>query len=350
MTSVARAPGRLWHETRPATRVPSASGWALRCAAAEAIGMAAAAGAAKLSQGVVGEPATRPEAIAALSLIVAGGLVEGTALGTLQAGGLRRWIPRLRRGRWVAVTVAVAGLGWAAASAPAVLGGTGDGTTPRWPVVVGGAALLGAAMGAVLGWAQAAVLRPHVRFPWRWVGANAMAWAPAMAVIVLGATAPAADWPLLAVVALGALTGAAAGAVLGLVSGWFLPSLSGPPPHNRLVIAALGSPPHRLLDRFVVVLGIRGTITGRRFELPVTYAPARSALVVVPGRPETKRWWRNLREPSPVDVLEHGMWRPAIGVVLRPDDPGYDAAVAAYRARWPRARVPSGGPVVRIAP
>jgi hypothetical protein len=312
--------------------------------------MAAAAAAATLSL-APGGPASGPRVAAALSLVVAGGLVEGLALGLLQAAGLRRWLPRLRRGRWVAVTVAVAGLGWAGASAPAVLGGPDGGTAPPWPLAVGGAALLGAAMGALLGWAQALVLRPHVRFPWRWTGANALAWAPAMVVIFLGASAPAAGWPVPAVVALGAGTGVAAGAVLGLVSGWFLPSLAGPPPHNRVVVAVLASPAHGLLDRSLLVLRVRGTRTGRWFELPVTYAAEPSVgLVVLPGRPGTKRWWRNLRDASPVDVLQDGRWRPAVGVVLRPDDPGYEAALAAYRRRWPRTRVPAGGPVVRVAP
>lgn len=89
-------------------------------------------------------------------------------------------------------------------------------------------------MGAVLGAAQATVLRPHVRRPWRWVGANMAAWAPTMAVIFLGASAPSADWSVPTVVALGTVTGLVAGAVLGLVSGWFLPTLDAPARLSRL--------------------------------------------------------------------------------------------------------------------
>jgi hypothetical protein len=81
-------------------------------------------------------------------------------------------------------------------------------------------------MGAALGAAQATVLRAQVPHPWRWVGASTVAWSPAMAVIFLGATTPSADWPVLRVLGLGAVTGAAAGAVLGLVSGRFLGSLT----------------------------------------------------------------------------------------------------------------------------
>jgi hypothetical protein len=349
MSAMTRPDGRLRRAGGRTWRPPSVGGWTLRCAAAEAIGMAAAAGAMRQAQTLVGGPASRPHAVVALLLVVAGGVVEGTALGLLQAGGLRTWLPRLRRGRWVAATVAVAGLGWAAVSAPAALAGPQDGTpAPGWQVVVGGGALLGAGMGAVLGWAQSLVLRRHVRFPGRWVAANALAWGPAMAVIFLGAGTPGADWPLLAVVLLGAATGVAAGAVLGVVTGWFLPSLAGPAPVGRALLAVLGSPAHRLFGRSLLGLRVRGVLTGRTFQLPVTYAAGPAGLVVVPGRPETKRWWRNLREASAVQVLLDGRWRPAVGVVLRPDDPGYDAAVAAYRRRWPRSRLPAGAPVVRI--
>jgi MFS family permease len=334
-------------EAGPAAQVPSVGRWIVLCAAAEGLGMAATAGAAKTSQWLVGEPSSGPEVAVVLLLVVAGGLVEGTALGVFQAAGLRRWLPRLNGRRWVLVTMAVAGVGWAGASAPAVLAG-GGGSGPPWIVVYGGAAVLGGVMGAVLGAAQALLLRGRVRTPRRWVDANALAWAPAMMVIFLGATTPAADWPALAVTGLGAVTGLTGGAVLGLVTGWFLPSLSGPPPHNRIVLAVLASPAHAVFGQSLVGLRVRGAVTGRQFELPVMYAATTSGLIVVPGKPQAKRWWRNLRHPSPLDVLYTRQWRPATGAVLQPGDADYDAALAAYRHRWPRAPVPHGSPVVQI--
>jgi hypothetical protein len=207
--------------------VLSLARWTALCAAAETVGMTAAAGAAKASQALVGEQPAGAETAVALSLVVAGGLVEGIALGTAQATGLRMLVPELDRGRWVLVTVAVAGLGWAGASAPAVLRGGDDGSGPPLALVLSGSAALGVVMGTALGAAQALVLRGLVPRPWRWVGANALAWAPAMTVIFLGASTPSSDWPVAAVVGLGAVTGAAAGAVLGLVTGRFLPSVTG---------------------------------------------------------------------------------------------------------------------------
>lgn len=68
-----------------------------------------------------------------------------------------------------------------------------------------------------------------------------------MAVIFLGATAPEAEWSVPAVVALGAATGLVAGAVLGLVSWWFLDTLDGPAAYNLFVLRLLGSSAHRAL-------------------------------------------------------------------------------------------------------
>lgn len=322
--------------------------WTALCAIAEAIGMTAAATAAKVSQAMVGEPATSRQVAVSLSLVVTGGLVEGVALGGLQAVGLGRALPGLGRRRWLLVTAAVAGLGWAAASAPAALSGVGDGSAPPLLLVLAGASLLGGLLGALLGAAQASVLRGHVRHPWRWIGTSAAAWAPAMAVIFLGATAPGADWSGPTVAALGAVTGLAAGAVLGLVSGSLMPALTGQPTRNRVALWLLLSPVHRALDGSLVELRVRGAVTGQSFEFPVQYARSDDGVVIFPGRPESKRWWRNLSQPAPVDVLLRGTWRTGHGALLHAGDDGYATALASYRMRWPRVRVPVNSPLVYI--
>ncbi|PFG41189.1 hypothetical protein ATJ97_3737 [Georgenia soli] len=226
--------------------------WVGLCAAAEAVGMTAAATAARVGASLAHGPTG---AAGAWGVVVLGGLVEGTAIGLAQAAALRPLVRGLRVGRFVAVTVAVAGLGWAAASAPSVLA-TDDGAAgPPLAVVLGGAAGLGLVMGAVLGTAQAAVLRPttapvdqrgaatavrpgaatasgpltaqarDVARPWRWVGVSAAAWTPAMVVVFAGAQAAPASWPTGSVALLGTATGALAGAVLGAVCGALAPLL-----------------------------------------------------------------------------------------------------------------------------
>ncbi|WP_213572868.1 hypothetical protein [Rhodococcus sp. USK13] len=208
-----------------AHRVPglSSTRWTALCAAAEAVGMTAAALAAKLAQRISGDAPQGRDAALALAVVVTGGLVEGIALGVLQARGLRRLLPRFNVGRWVVVTAVVAGLGWAAASVPGVLGSDSGGDGPPLLVVLAGAVALGAAMGAVLGAVQALVLRGLVRRPGRWVLANVAGWPLAMTVIFVGAKTPGSTWSIPAVTALGSVTGLVAGTVLGVITGRFLP-------------------------------------------------------------------------------------------------------------------------------
>lgn len=322
--------------------------WTALCALAEAIGMTAAAAAAKTSQALIGEPVNTREVLLALSIAVAGGLVEGLALGSLQASGMNRLLPDLNGPRWVLLTTAVAGVGWAGASAAAGGSGQDDGAAPAMLLIVGGAIVLGVVMGALLGAVQASVLRGQVRHPWRWVGANMAAWAPAMAVIFFGASVPGATWPALVVIPLATVTGLVAGAILGLVSGMFLPTLDGQSAHNLMVLDLLESPVHRVLDRSLAALRIRGVVSGRTFELPVQYAAGDNSVVVLPGSPQVKLWWRNLARPASVEVLMAGQWQPGYGILLRPDDAGHEAALEVYRQRWPRLKIPADCPLVQV--
>jgi hypothetical protein len=343
--------------TRPASAARAGSTpqpvfkWIGLCAAAEGVGMVAAACAAKAEQAWLGEPTGAREVAAVLTLAVAGGVVEGAALGLAQATGLGGWLPAQARRTWVAVTVLVAGLGWAAASVPGALAGgarDGAGGAPPWPWLLAGAAALGLSMGGLLGAAQARVLRGRVRHPWRWVTASVLGWAPAMAVIFVGASTPGAGWGVLPVLALAAATGVVAGAVLGAVTGWYLPSLSGPTAHDRIVVALLGSRLRTGLPSSLVALRVVGTVTGIPFELPVSAAAVRGGLVVLPGRADTKRWWRNLVDPAAVVVLSGGTWSAASGVVLNVDDARFDAALRAYLDRFPRVVLPLGSPLVLL--
>lgn len=225
----------------------TASRWIIACALAEAVGMTASAGAARAVDGV---PESWP-VLAALGIVVAGGLVEGTALGAAQGTVLAERLPRLSRARWFWTTLAVAGVGWAVASTPAVLSADEPvGPPPPLWLVLLGAVGIGLAMGPVLGGAQALVLRGVARMPWRWVLANTLAWPPVMVVIFLGATRPEASWSVPAVLAAGAVTGGCAGALLGLLTAPWLPD---PVPHGHLGPGARGAAragrPARRADR-----------------------------------------------------------------------------------------------------
>lgn len=189
--------------------------------------MAASAGAAR-----AGEATTRSTAF---SLVVLGGLVEGTALGVAQSTALRSRLDG-RRTAWTIATVLVAGLGWAAGAAPSTLADP-DGSPPALRLVLVGALGIGLVAGPALGVAQALVWRGLVRHPWRWVAANTVAWSVAMPVIFVGASTAGAGWPWWVVVGYAAATGLVAGAALGVLTGAWLPALDGPPLRHRAVLA-----------------------------------------------------------------------------------------------------------------
>lgn len=313
--------------------------WILACAGAEAIGMTASAAAATVTNGQ--PPAT------ALTAVVAGGLVEGLALGLLQALVLRRWLPQLGRLAWVVVTAVVAGVGWAAASAPSQLGDP-SGEAPPLGLIVVGALALGAAMGAVLGAAQALVLRGRVAHPARWIGISAIAWTPAMGVIFLGATLPDESWPRPVVIVLGTVTGAVAGALLGLISGVLSPWLVGSSAVNRITLDLLASPWRGGLARSLVGLRMHGRRTGHLIELPVQYARRADTLVVYPSNATHKNWWRNLLQPTAVEVLLDGRWRTGEAVAVSDGDPRWSDGVAIYSERWARVAIDERSPIVVI--
>lgn len=312
--------------------------WVLSCAAAEALGLATAAGAARVASTL--EPG------AGLAVVVAGGLVEGTALGVLQARALGDLVDRSRRQAWALVTVLVAGLGWAVGSAPSALDGGSDPTTPPWSLVLAGAAALGLVMGAVLGAAQATTLRGVVPHPWRWVWASAAGWSVAMVVVFAGATSARASWSWPLVVLDGAVTGAVAGAVLGLVTGPWLGALEGPPLRHRLVLRALVAQRRPAVDG-TTALAVRGARTGHVHRFPVMCAPlGHTSLVVVPGHAEHKTWWRQLGASPYVEVLDRGAWRPARARVVEPGSLEWSVARSAYVARRHRVRITHGPLVV----
>ena len=108
---------------------------------------------------------------------------------------------------------------------------------------------------------------------------------------------------------------------------------------NTVVAGILRSPAHRLLSGSTVLLAYEGRRSGRRIVLPTQYARSGDDLVILVGRPETKRWWRNFKAPHDVDVLVAGEWRSMTGEAFSGADLSHvaDPLLDAYLARFPKA-------------
>lgn len=316
--------------------------WVLACVAAETIGMTAASAAAWTSRDL-------GSTVLVWAVVVAGGLVEGVALGVLQARALRPWLGERSRRSWVVVTVLVAGLGWGAASAPsAAAGDSATGTEPALWLMLVAAAGLGLGMGLLLGLAQSLVLRRELPRAWRWTWVSALAWTLTMPVIFLGATRPEASWPLPALLLTGVVTGALAGATYGVATAVLLPSLEGGRPVNQLVLHLLGSPLRHVLPPHVVGLAVTGRRTGAVHRFPVQASGNPERLVVVPGHHERKTWWRNLDERPQVELLRDGVWCTARARVVRPGDHSWLADRYVYAAEMPNVDVPRDAVLVEV--
>lgn len=115
---------------------------------------------------------------------------------------------------------------------------------------------------------------------------------------------------------------------------------------NRVVLAGLRSPLHRLLDARTI--GLRYPSTGRgQVTLPVMYVTSEPDLVVFVGKSQDKTWWRHFPTRRPVEMWWHGGWQRITAQAFAADTPENSAAAAAYRTRHPRIRT-SRDPVVLV--
>lgn len=112
---------------------------------------------------------------------------------------------------------------------------------------------------------------------------------------------------------------------------------------NRLILAWLGSPVHGSTG--TRMCGLRYTASdGSEITLPVVYAREGSAVVVLAGQADRKRWWRAFRHARKASVLLDGRWRPATGHVAT--GPARAAAARRYRNAFPAHTVPDGDELV----
>lgn len=164
----------------------------------------------------------------ALLAVLLGTLLEGVLVGLAQGLVLHERLPDLGVREWTTATAWGAGLAWLLGMLPstamALFGGGAGGAAPAEPagwLRLALAAALGAALGPVLAIMQWRVLKPRLP-PWRWLGANALAWTLGMVLLFAGMHAVAWDAGLLRVGTSIVLACTAAGALVGAVHGTVL--------------------------------------------------------------------------------------------------------------------------------
>ncbi|MGW4929004.1 hypothetical protein ACWEOH_07610 [Agromyces sp. NPDC004153] len=139
------------------------------------------------------------EVATAIAAVALGTLFEGVVVGYAQWRVLRDPLPALSRSSWVWATAIGAGIAWLLGMVPSTVISLVTGqveatdaassTTMAEPplgIILLAAAGLGLLLGPVLASAQVVVLRRHVAQAWRWIPANAVAWALALPLTYLG--------------------------------------------------------------------------------------------------------------------------------------------------------------------
>ncbi len=85
---------------------------------------------------------------------------------------------------------------------------------------------------------------------------------------------------------------------------------------NPLVRLILRSPLHGMMSATILLITYRGRKSGKEYTLPVQYAQEKKTIYIMPGAPDQKTWWRNLRGGAPVQLLLAGEMLAGVSDVL----------------------------------
>lgn len=156
--------------------------------------------------------------VATPALLVAGA-VEGAVLGAGQARVLRRAVPELAVGDWVAATAGAAAFCYALGLLPSLAADVWATWSPAVLAVVTG--VLGLALLAAMGTAQWWVLRRHVPRAGLWIPATALAWLVGLGAFVAIATPLwAPGQPTVLILVIGVAAAVVMAAAVAAITGW----------------------------------------------------------------------------------------------------------------------------------
>ncbi|MBM4410232.1 MAG: hypothetical protein FJ037_02715 [Chloroflexi bacterium] len=188
--------------------------WMLHFVAGELVGLGGVGLLGLLASALVPDDPLMELQVVLFVAMSASGALEGVSVGWFQHRVLRDVLPGVSRRAWILATAAGAVAAWVIGAAVAMsLPSSVDPSEVLWLWVI-----LGVALGAVLGGAQAFAQRGHVPSVDRWIVANAVGWSIGLAVSFAG-IGLASEAPALLAVPLALVTGAVTGIAPGAVTG-----------------------------------------------------------------------------------------------------------------------------------
>jgi deazaflavin-dependent oxidoreductase (nitroreductase family) len=78
---------------------------------------------------------------------------------------------------------------------------------------------------------------------------------------------------------------------------WFMNKIA-----NPFVCMILRSPLHGMMSAVLLLITYRGRKSGKEYTLPVQYVQDGNLIYIIPGMPDQKTWWRNLRGGALVQI------------------------------------------------
>jgi hypothetical protein len=98
----------------------------------------------------------------------------------------------------------------------------------------------------------------------------------------------------------------------------------------------LRSPLHFLLSPGLMLISVTGRRSGRRYTIPVGYQRDGDGLFVMVSHARRKQWWRNYREPGPVELRLCGRELRGRATVVPPGSDAFrrDAETSFRRMPW----------------
>jgi deazaflavin-dependent oxidoreductase (nitroreductase family) len=98
------------------------------------------------------------------------------------------------------------------------------------------------------------------------------------------------------------------------------------------------------MSRSMMLLTYTGRRSGRTFTIPVQYVREGDEIVVIPGRPQEKTWWRNLTDGGPVRLRVAGRDLEGTATAVTDDRADAEAGIRMFLERFPKAAKPLGVP------
>jgi hypothetical protein len=199
--------------------------WMIANVAGEVLGLGLAGVVAITMVLIIGEPENALVTVMMAGVMIAAGTLEGVIVGFSQWLVLRRRLHRLSRWEWIMATAIGAFVAWALGMARSALmamkPNAGSTAPPEMSdaVTYALAAVMGAALGTILGIPQWRALRRYVTGAGLWVWANTAAWAIGMPMVFIVAGASPIGASALSIAFTVMVTIAAAGASVGAIHG-----------------------------------------------------------------------------------------------------------------------------------